>query len=70
MSLGYGKNGTCGDIGNISSKGTVCFDASEELMSPSVEILGTASARCLPSAPATSTETPTGLTTLCCVTAN
>jgi hypothetical protein len=70
MALGYGKNGSCGDIGIISSKGSVCFDPSQELVSPSVEILGTASARCLPSAPATSMETPTGLTTLCCVTGN
>ncbi len=70
MTLGYGKNGTCNDLGSVANKGTVCFDPTQELMSPSVEILGTPNDACIASAPATTMETPTGLTTLCCVMAN
>jgi hypothetical protein len=70
MTLGYGKNGTCNDLGTIPGKGSVCFDATQTLVSPSIEILGTPSMNCSATSTPTSTPTPTGATTLCCLSAN
>jgi hypothetical protein len=71
VTLGYGKNGSCNDIGMIPGKRSVCFSdptlyPMNELMSPSVQILGTATQSCSASAPVSGTLTPTGRQTLCC----
>jgi hypothetical protein len=71
VNLGYSQDGSCSDIGEINGKQTVCFNDStvypmNELMSPSVQILGTATQSCSATAPANGTLTPTGHQTLCC----
>ena len=71
ITLGYGKDGTCDDIGMIPGKRSVCFSdptqfPTGQLKSPSVQILGAAIDSCSALAPMSGTVTPTGRQTLCC----
>ena len=71
VTLGYGKNDSCDDIGTIDGKRSVCFSdptvfPTGQLMSPSVQILGAATDSCNASAQLSGTLTPTGRQTLCC----